>query len=202
MPDSDNREQLREKYYQQSVKQQQDRLKKIFADPGDINDFYLYFDDYKIDTLGKVRTGVESGDKQAMLALLVVTADALDAFEVLSKDVRKALADSLQKMRISLEDDSGFIPRGSGNKTNSEKQKQSNKKYSIALKVELFRTHKKISLEEAIAEVSEETGLTDSAVQKYWQKKHKDAKNTLTLFKSFKQPAQTTKSRPKKKKKP
>ena len=126
MSDSDKREQLREKYYQQSIKQEKDRIKqekgrlnKIFSNLGDINDLYLYPDDYKLETLDKIRNDVESGDKKAMLALLVVTADALDAFEVLPEDVRKALADSLQKMRISLEDDSKFLPRGSGNKSKS-----------------------------------------------------------------------------------
>ena len=198
MPDSDKREQLREKYYQRSIKQEKDRLNKIFSNLGDINDLYLYRDDYKLETLDKIRSGIESGDKNAMLALLVVTADALDAFEVLPEDVRKALADGLQRMRISLEDDSGFIPRGSGNKTKSEKQNQSNKKYWTALQVELLRAHKKISLEDAKAEVSEETGLTYSLVEKRWKVKHKDAKFTLNIHKSFKQPAQAAQSSPKK----
>lgn len=204
MPKNDIREQLREKYYREglarSTKRKQDRLNQIFSDLGDINDLYLYFDDYKFKTLKKVRDGIESGDRKAMLALLVITADTLDAFEVLPEEVKKALADSLQKMRISLEDDTRFLPRGRGKKSKNENQKQSNKKYWTALKVEFLRAHKKISLEKAIAKVSEETGLTDSLVQKRWKQKHQDAKKTLCIFDFLKQPTQTTKSKPKKKK--
>lgn len=202
MPSNNEREKLREEYYREGlekwIKSEQKRLNQIFADLGEINDFHIYLDDYDSRTLSKLRDGVESGDKQAMMALLVVTADALDVFEVLPEDVRKALADSLQKMRISLEDDSKFFPRGSGNPSKNEKQKQSNKKYWTALKVEFLRAHKKISLEEAIAEVSEETGLTDSLVQKRWKHQHKNAKFTVLMMNSLKRNKQVAKSEKKK----
>ena len=185
MSDSDIREQLREKYYQEgkerALKHKQDRLNKIFSDLGDNNDLYLYFHDYKLETLDKIRSSVESGDKKAMLALLVITADALDAFEVLPEDVRKALAESLQKMRINLEESRGFLPRGRGKRSKREKREQSNKEFWTAYAVECYRIYDGYSLEDARALVSEKKGLTESSVHKAWKREHKKKKKTLSI---------------------
>lgn len=200
MPDSDIREKLREKYYQEgeerSAKHKQDRLNKIFSDLGDINDFYLYSHDYKPETLAAIRKNIKSGDREAMLALLIVTANALEAFNVLSEDVRKALAQSLQEMRINLEESRGFLPRGRGKRSKKEKREQLNKEFWTALNVEHLRIRNGISLEEAIARISEEKGITEHLVQKRWKRRHKDAKatiNNLNLFKLLKREAKQVK---------
>lgn len=198
MSENDIREQLREKYYREGnkryAKYQQDRLNKIFSDPGEINDLYLYFHDYKLETLKKIRNNIDSGDREAMLALLVITADALHASEVLPKDARKALAQSLQDMRIILEESSGFLKRGRGKRSKSAERKQSNKEYGTAYGVEYLRTHDDISLEEAIAKVSEEKGISEYLVQKRWKNKHKNAKRTLQMMNFLKQHIRQTKS--------
>lgn len=180
------REELREKYHREGseryIKSEQARLNKIFSKVGDISDLYLYSDDYEFKSLSKIRDGIESGDRKAMLALLATTADALDAFEVLPEDVRKAFAESLHKMRVNLEDASGFLPRGRGERSESKKRKQSNKEFWIAYTVECYRIYDGCSLEEARALVSEKKGLTESSVHKAWKREHKSAKKTLSII--------------------
>jgi len=150
MSSNNEREKLREKYYREGsekwIESEQKRLNQIFSSPGDsdIIELLLNITQYSSTTLDKVRNSVESGDRNAMLALLAITADSLIAFEVLSPDIRTALASGLKKMIVNLEESSKFIPRGSGKPSKNEKQKQSNKEYWTALSVEFLRAHKKI----------------------------------------------------------
>lgn len=135
-----------------------------------------------------------------MLALLVIMADALHAFEVLPKDVREALADGLEKMCSNLHEAQGFLPIKRGESSEIEKQIQSNKEFWTAMSVEHHRFYDGYKLDEAIEKVSEEKGLTESLVQKRWKKKHKDAKTTLKIMSSvLKQPRKEVVSRPRRK---
>lgn len=187
MSTENEREKLREKYCREAkerwIESEQKRLNQMFLALGstDINDCVWNFSQYEFETLDKVRNSIESGDRKAMLALLAITADSLQAFDVLPKDVRVALAYGLQKMNIKLKESPGFLPRGRGESSESGILKKYNKEYWTALSVEHYRYLKGCSLEDAIAKVSEEKGLTDSLVQKRWSKCHKDAKKTLEI---------------------
>lgn len=206
MPNDDIHEQLREKYYRkgedEGIEREQKRLNNIFAILGDINkeNSSIIFLPYEFETLDKVRSSVESGDRKAMLALLVIMADALHAFEVLPKDVRESLADGLEKMLINLRESHDFLPIGRGKSSERKEGEQSSKAYWTALSVESHRFSDGCSLEDAIAKVSEEKDLTESLVQKRWKKKHKDAKTTLKIMSSvLKQPRKEVVSRPRRK---
>ncbi len=206
MPNDDIREQLREKYYREGkekwIKSEQKRLNDIFAILGDVNkeNSSLNFFQNEFETLDKVRNSIESGDRKAMLALLVIMADALHAFEVLPKDVREALADGLEKMCSNLHQARGFLPIKCGESSEIEKQIQSNKEFWTALSVEHRRFYDGDKLDNAIEKVSEEKGLTESLVQKRWGKKHKVAKKTLEIMSGvLKQPRKEVVSKPRRK---
>lgn len=188
MQSDDAREQLREEFYRKGIESQQERLNAIFTNLGDIStekNLVLNFIQYEFKTLDKVRNDVESGDRKAMLALLTITADALHAYEVLPSDVRKALAYGLEKMCSDLHQVRGFLPIKPGKSSEIEKRIQSNKEYWTASLVEYHRFHEGISLEEAIAKVAEEKGLTESLVHKRWKREHKNAKKTLEMVTSI-----------------
>lgn len=203
MPDDDTREQLREKYYRRGIESQQERLNKIFAILGDINqeNHVLNFIQHEFVTLDNVRSGVESGDRKAMLVLIVIVADALHAFEALPKDVREALADGLEKMCSNLYRARGFLPIKRGENSEFDMQIQSNKEYWTALSVERRRFYDGYKLDEAIEKISEEKGLTEPLVQKRWKNKHKVAKKTLEMMSSIlKRPKKQVVSKPRRKK--
>lgn len=207
MPNDDTREQLREKYLragkEEGIKSAQKRLNDIFSILGDISDerSYIYSYAYEFGTLDKVRSGIESGDRKAMLALLAITVDALHAYEVLPSDVRKALASGLETMCSNLSEARGFLPIKRGESSEKEKRIQSTKEYWTASSVEYLRFHEGISLEEAIAKVAEEKGLTESLVQKRWKREHKRAKKTWEMVTSItKRSRKQVASKPRRKK--
>lgn len=207
MPNDDTREQLREEFYrkgkEKGIKSKQKRLNELFSILGDISEknSSLYFFKYEFETLDQVRSGIELGDRNAMMTLLAITADALHAYEVLPSEIRKALAYGLEKMCASLHQARDFLPIKRGESSEIEKQRQSNREYWTALSVESHRFHDGISLEEAIEKVAEEKGLTESLVQKRWKKKHRDAKKTLEMVSSItKRPIKQVASKPRRKK--
>lgn len=202
MPNDDSSEQLREKYYRRGIENEQERLNKIFSMLGDINqeNHVLNFIQHEYETLAKVRNGVESGDRKAMLVLIVIVANALHAFEALPKDVRKALADGLGKMCSNLYRARGFLPVNPGQSSEFEAQIQSNKEYWTALSIEHHRFYDGYKLDEAIEKVAEDKRLTESLVQKSWKNKHKVAKKTLEIMSSIsKRPKKQVVSKPRRK---
>ncbi len=202
MPNDDSREQLREKYYRRGIENEQERLNQIFSKLGDINQEsqVLNFIQSEYETLDKVRNGVESGDRKAMLVLIVIVADALHAFETLPKDVRNALADGLEKMCSNLYRARGFLPIKRGESSECEMQIQSHKEHWTALSVESHRFYDGDKLDEAIEKVAEEKRLTESLVQKNWKKQHKAARKTLEMVSSItKRPKKQVVSKPRRK---
>lgn len=207
MSDDDIREQLREKFLREGeeewIKSEQKRLNNIFSMLGDTSDknSSLYFFDYEFETLDQVRSEIELGDRKAMLALLDITADAFHAYEVLPNDVRKALAYGLEKMCSDLHQQRDFLQIKRGKRTEIEKRIQSNKEFITASSVEFHRYNDGCTLEEAIARVAEEKGLTESLVHKRWKKKHKEAKNSQRIVNSvLKRPRKQVASKPRRKK--
>lgn len=207
MSNDDIREQLREKYYRRGIeewiKSEQKRLNDIFSILGDTSDknSSLYFFDYEFETLDQVRSSIELGDRKAMLALLDITADALHAYEVLPNDVRKALAYGLEKMCSDLHQARGFLPIKRGKSSEIEQRIQSNIEFITASSVEFHCYNDGCTLEEAIARVAEEKGLTESLVHKRWKKKHKEVKNSQRIVNSvLKRPRKQVASKPRRKK--
>ncbi|PTQ74694.1 hypothetical protein C8R26_12627 [Nitrosomonas oligotropha] len=207
MSNDDIREQLREKYYrrgiEEGIKSEQKRLNEIFSLLGDTSDknSSIYFFDYEFETIDQVRSGIELGDRKAMLALLDITARALHAYEVLPKDVRKALAYGLEKMCANLHQQRDFLQIKRGKSTEIEKRIQSNKEFITASSVEFHRYNDGCTLEEARARVAEEKGLTESLVHKRWKREHKNAKKNLEMVTSItKRPRKQVASKPRRKK--
>jgi len=195
MSNDDIREQLREKYYRRGIeewiKSEQKRLNDIFSILGDTSDknSSLYFFDYEFETLDQVRSSIELGDRKAMLALLDITADALHAYEV------------LEKMCSDLHQARGFLPIKRGKSSEIEQRIQSNIEFITASSVEFHCYNDGCTLEEAIARVAEEKGLTESLVHKRWKKKHKEVKNSQRIVNSvLKRPRKQVASKPRRKK--
>jgi hypothetical protein len=179
-------EQLRAESYREAserwIELEQKRLNDIFAKLGGIEHTlpslnFPQSDDYS--TLDKVRRSVESGNRNAMLALLAISTDALRAYEVLPQKVREALADGLEKMRKNLEDSKGFLPRKRG-----QKSADSREEFTTAIDVEIIRYFQGKDLINAIADVAEESGLTESLVHKRWKRHHEDASGALGAISS------------------
>jgi len=174
-------EQLRAERYREASEAysalEKRRLNDIFATIGSAETGGLiYFTDDDFPTLDKVRSGVEAGDRKAMLELLAITAASLRAFDVLTKEVREALADGMGKMQNILEESKGFLPTGSGKRSAELTQRHSLREFFTAMEVERYRRSDGYSLEDAIAKVAEDFGITDHLVQKRWKRHHKDAK--------------------------
>jgi len=132
-------------------------------------------------TLDAVASRVEAGDRSAMLELLTMTADSLRWFESLPLQTREALADGLEKMRNNLEEVKGFLPRGRGKQSEIGKRALGQAEFFTAFAVESARRDEELSLEDAIATVAEELGMTESLVHKRWKRRHKDAEKTLNM---------------------
>ncbi len=171
-----------EKYREASARQaelEQERLNKIFATLGSVEKHVsLSFTGEEL-TLGKVRSDVEAGDRSAMLELLGIVADSLRWFDALPQQTREALADGLEKMRNNLEEAKGFLPRGRGERRKSDTRRHATAEFFTAFAVEHARRVEGLSLEDAIAKVVDESGMTDSLVLKRWKRRHKAAKESL-----------------------
>ena len=181
-----NAEQVRAKIYREASERwrelEQKRLNDIFATLGGIEHTlpslnFLQSDEFS--TLDKVRSSVEAGNKKAMLALLAISTDALRAYEVLPQKVREALADSLEKMRKNLEESKGFLPRKRGQKSADRSEE-----FATAINVEFIRVFQGKNLINAIADVGEESGLSESLVHKRWKRHHKEASGALDAMSS------------------
>ena len=130
-------------------------------------------------TLAVIRSNVEAGDRGAMLDLLSIVADTLRNFSTAPEDARDSLAECLEAMRKSLEEAKGFLPRGRGERSIQSKRNQDRVEFFTAMAVEYSRRSDRWSLDVAIAKVAEESGLTESLVQKRWKRHHKEADASL-----------------------
>ncbi|MEO6422842.1 MAG: hypothetical protein ABIR84_09245 [Candidatus Nitrotoga sp.] len=181
-----NTEQVRAETHREAserwIELEQKRLNDIFAKLGGIEHTlpslnFPQSDEFS--TLDKVRSSVEAGNKKAMLALLAISTDALRAYEVLPQKVREALADGLEKMRKNMEESKGFLPRKRG-----QKSADSREEFTTAINIEFIRDFKGESLINAIADVAEESGLTESLVHKRWKRHHEGARGALDAMSS------------------
>lgn len=179
-------EQVRAECYREAserwIELEKKRLNDIFAMLGGIehslpNLNFPQSDEFS--TLDKVRSSVEAGNRKAMLALLAISTDALRAFEVLPQKVREALADGLEKMRKNLEESKGFLPRKRG-----QKSADWSEEFATAINVEFIRVFQGKNLINAIADVKEESGLSESLVHKRWKRHHEEASGTLDAMSS------------------
>lgn len=160
-------------------KLEKERLNKIFAALGSVEtDFPATL--RRAETLEKVRSGVESGDRRAMLELLGILIDSLRAFDILPRESRLALADGLEKMLGNLAEAKGFLPRGRGGK-----QAPAKRVSATAIQVEMYRFKLGISLEEAEANVADEYDMKQDLVHKYWKRSHPEAKNVINILRLF-----------------
>lgn len=158
---------------------EQKRLNEIFATLGSVGPHATlsrrsFSQPCEFSTLDKVRSCVEQGDRKAMVELLMITTDTLRVFEVLPTDVRAALADGLEKMRISLEESKQFLPKKRGQKPANFQEE-----YRTAMQVEFYRYFSGMSLEDARAKVEADSGLKDDLIHKRWKRHHESANSFL-----------------------
>lgn len=184
-PRLDPAEKLRAKLYREAsedwTESERRRLANIFSTLGTVeSSISLCFEYDKFSTLEDVRKSVEAGDRTAMLALLHTVTSALQAFEVLPKDVREALAAGLENMRGQLEQSNNFLPRRRGRKPAEILAGEFvNAGFKTAMQVEFMRLSEHWTLLEAKQRASEELGITESLVNKRWKQYHKQAKGVL-----------------------
>ncbi|MBI3903740.1 MAG: hypothetical protein HY306_12500 [Nitrosomonadales bacterium] len=157
---------------------EQARLNVIFSTLGNVEPYLprVHSED-KSTRLADIRSGIEAGDRKAMLAHLDIMADALRAFDVLPKNTREALADGAVKMRKNLENSKGFLPLKRG-----QKPADFDSGLNIALRIEYRRYLLGESLADAMANVVsvvKEFGVSDSVVHKRWKLHHKLAKSII-----------------------
>jgi hypothetical protein len=155
------------------IELEQKRLNDIFATLGGIehslpNLNFSQSDEFS--TLAKVRSRVEAGDRKAM-ELLTILSSTFRVFESLPQDVREALADGVEKMGDNLKNSEEFLPRRPGPK-NADREEE----FATAFQVEKIRHQQGKNLSDAIADVVEKTGLSESLVHKRWKRQHKEAK--------------------------
>lgn len=165
-------------------KLEKERLNKIFAALGSVESHSpLTF--RQAETLEKVRNGVESGDRRAMLELLGILTDSLRVFETLSREVRLALADGLEKMQYNLKEAKGFLPRKRGERSKEEKCDRKWRAFFTTLRVEDYRINLDLSLDEAEAKVADESSVKQDLVHKYWKQEHIAAKQQVEMMSSL-----------------
>lgn len=132
-------------------------------------------------TLNAVRSNIEAGDRKAMLELLTIAADTLCLSDAPPQEARESLADCLKTMWSNLEEAKGFLPRRRGERSARWTREQGDREFFTAMAVENCRRSEGCTLEDAIAKVAEEWGLTDSLVQKRWKRWHNEANKSLEL---------------------
>lgn len=169
---------------------ERERLNKIFTELGSVETYFSLKKtslEEKLDfgktylSLEKVRNGVESGDRRAMLEFLAILSDSLRLFEILPREVRLAIADGLEKMRDNLKEANGFLPRKRGEVSKEEKLAREKKVIFTALEVESYRFYLKISLDEAEAKVADKLNMKQDLVHKHWKKAHREAKQKIEM---------------------
>lgn len=136
-------------------------------------------------TLSAAAIRVEAGDRGAMLELLGIAADSLRCFKSLPQQTRDALADGLEKMRNNLEEAKGFLPRKRGERAVRDKRAHDKVEFFTALAVEWARLYEGLSLEDAVAKVEEESGMTESLIHKRWKRHHRGAKDSLSMARAM-----------------
>lgn len=166
---------------------EKERLNKIFAALGSVETFYLPTFHQAETTLENVRSGIELGDRRAMLELLDILIDSLRVFEILPRKVRLAIAGGLENMRDNLDEAKGFLPRKRGERSKKEKRAQEYRVFFTALRVEHYRRDLNISLDDAEARVAEEFNMKQDLVHKYWQQGHQEGKRQITMQQQFTQ---------------
>lgn len=165
-------------------KLEKERLNKIFAALGSVEtQFHPTF--RQAETLEKVRNGVESGDRRAMLELLGILTDSLRAFEILPQEVRLAIADGLEKMLDNLGEAKGFLPRKRGERSKEEKHDREFRAFFTTIRVEDYRINLGLSLDEAEAKVADESSVKQDLVHKYWKQEHLEAKQQVKMMNSI-----------------
>lgn len=178
------RERIRRELYKEACEAwdnfEKERLNKVFAALGCVETFYPTF--HQAETLERVRNGVESGDRRAMLELLGILVDSLRAFEILPREVRLAIADGLEKMRDNLEKAKGFLPRKRGERSSEEKGAHACRVFFTALWVERYRHDLNISLDDAEAMVADESNMKQDLVHKYWKQAHREGKRQIAML--------------------
>lgn len=130
-------------------------------------------------SLKKIRNGVESGDRRAMLELLAILTDSLRLFETLPQEVRLAIADGLEKMQDDLKEAKGFLPRKRGEKSKKIKLFREKSALIMALEVELYRVELGVNLDEAEAKVADKLDIKQDLVHKFWKKAHHEARRII-----------------------
>jgi hypothetical protein len=181
-------EKYRESKYKEACEEgdklEKERLNKIFAVLGGVESHsHLTF--RQAETLEKVRNGVESGDRRAMLELLGILTDSLRVFETLSREVRLALADGLEKMQYNLEEAKGFLPRKQGERSKEEKRDREFRAFLTTMRVEDYRVNLGLSLDKAEAKVADESSVKQDLVHKYWKQEHLEAKQQVKMMNSI-----------------
>jgi hypothetical protein len=136
-------------------------------------------------TLDTVASRVEASDRRAMLELLAITAGSLRWFDTLPQQTREALAGALEKMRNNLEEARGFLPRGRGEKRESDARRDATAEFFHAFAVEYARHVDGIGLEDATAKVAKDAGMNEWTVQAHWKRRHKEAKESLSIMQAM-----------------
>jgi hypothetical protein len=185
-------EKIRAEKYREATERltelEQERLNKIFATLGSVEKHAsLSFTGEEL-TLGKVRSDVEAGDRNAMLELLAIAAGSLRWFDALPQQTREALADGLETMRGNLEEAKGFLPSEGRKRSKSAAHQHTTREFLTAFAVEWARWNDGLKLESSRSatgakdKVAEESGLKYDLVHKRWNRHNKAAQESIEML--------------------
>lgn len=130
--------------------------------------------------LGVLSERVRGGDKKAMAELIEIVADTFSVFETLPSEWRTCLAEALTEVADQIKQSQGYRKRGERSET--EIREQNLREFPHALSIEIARKVSKLTLEEAIYRISEETEVPEDTIRDHWKRNHVEAKQTLKMI--------------------